>query len=174
MSFLLEVGQILAGLGREVEVDADARMLAVETELEGHDRLLVLVRPMTRAVTIYAVHPRPVPAERLAAMAELLARANSTEFTVAIELDHEHGSVTTRAGLELFGTELPDEDLEQLIAVLVVEVESVAQCYAPAIDAVTADELTPKTGATQGLAARRDERFSEATTALEVEPLTPK
>lgn len=163
MSFLLEVGQVFAELGREVEVDTASSTLAVESALPEQSRLLVVVRPLTQALTIYAVHPREVPAERLAALAELAARANATEFTVTIELDHAQGTVSTRAGLELLGVELTQLDAESMLGVLVAEVESVARCYTGPIDAVVAGEVSPATAAAQGLAARRDERFAEAT-----------
>lgn len=162
MSFLLRVGERFADLGREVEVDTGSNTLAVEADIPSHDRLMVLVRSVSQAVTIYAVHPRPVPVERLADLAELTARATSTEFTVALELDYSNLTVSARAGLETYDVDLSDVELESLLAVLVVEVESVARCYGPAIDAVLDEASTPEVAAAQGLAARRDEHFSEA------------
>ena len=166
MSFLMDVGETIAGLGREVEVDPDTSTLAVEADLADQPRLLVVVRQQTSAVTFYAVHPRDVPAERVAAMAELTARATANEFTVALEFDYDRRTVTARAGLELYGTDLAGEDFESLLAVLIVEVESVARCYGPAVDAVIAGELTPAGAAAAALSARHEERFDEAREAL--------
>lgn len=166
MSFLMEIGETLAGLGREVEVDPDSSTLSVEADLEEQPRLLVVVRQATSAVTFYAVHPRTVPDERAAAVAELALRATANEFTVALELDYDRGTVTARAGLELYGAELSGEELEALLAVLVVEVESVARCYGPAVDAVVAGDLTPAGAAAAALSARHEERFDEAREAI--------
>ncbi len=167
MSFLLEIGGIVAGLGREVEVDPTTSTLAVESDLPEQPRLLVVVRQQTQAVTFYATHPRTVPTERLAETAELVVRATGNEFTVALELDYDSRTVTARAGLELFGTVLSGEETEALLAVLLVEVESVARCYGPAVDAVVSGELNPASAAESGLSARRQERFDEATQALD-------
>lgn len=166
MSFLMDVGETLAGLGREVEVDPSTSTLAVESDLPAEPRLLVLVRQETRAVTFYAVHPREVPAERVAEVAELVVRATASELTVAVELDLDRRTVSARAGLELLGTELDGADLEQLLAVLVIEVESVARCYGPAVDAVVAGELSPAGAAAAARSARQEERFDEAREAL--------
>lgn len=166
MSFLLEIGGILAGLGREVEVDTESSTLAVEADLPEQPRLLVVVRQQTHAVTFYAVHPRKVPQDRVADVAELVVRATSNEFTVALELDYSHRTVTARAGLELYGTDLVGAEIEALLAVLVVEVESVARCYGPAVDAVVAGELTPTGAAAAALSARHEERFDEAREAI--------
>jgi len=167
VSFLLEIGEIVAGLGREVEVDTTTSTLTVESDLPEQPRLLVVVRQQTQAVTFYATHPRTVPAERLADVAELVVRATGNEFTAALELDYDNRTVTTRAGLELFGTVLSGEETEALLAVLLVELESVARCYGPAVDAVVAGELTPAVAAESGQSARRQERFDEASQALD-------
>ncbi|NLF03466.1 MAG: YbjN domain-containing protein [Actinomycetales bacterium] len=166
MSFLLRVAERFADLGREVEVDTSSSTLAVEADATGYERLLVVVRSVSQAVTLYAVHPRPVPEDRFADVAELCARANSTEFTVALELDFAHGTFAVRAGLETYDVDLSDAELESLLAVLVVELESVAGCYGPAVDAVGGGDLTPAAAATQALAARRDEHLAEAATTL--------
>lgn len=160
MSFLLTVGQTFAALGREVEVDSEARALAVESALEDGRRLLVIVRPVTQGLTTYAVHPSQVPEEKLSEVAELVARANGNEFTVALELDFVNRTVSARAGLELADVELSQLDAESMLAILVAELESVARAYGPAVDAVIAGELSPEEAANSGRSARFDERLS--------------
>lgn len=160
MSFLLTAGQTFAELGREVEVDTSTSSLAVETDLPGQSRLLVIVRSVTQGLTIYAVHPTKVPEERLPEVAELVARANGNEFTVAFELDYTHLTVSARVGLELYDVELSQLDAESMLTVLVAEIESVARAYGPAIDAVCAGELSPELAAAQGRGARHDEKLS--------------
>lgn len=160
MSFLLTVGQTFAELGREVEVDSEARALAVESELADGARLLVIVRPVTQGLTIYAVHPTRVPEDKLLDVAEFVARANGNEFTVAFELDFTNRTVSARAGLELADVELSQLDAEAMLAVLVAELESVARAYGPVIDGVVEGELSPEQAANAGRSARFDERLA--------------
>jgi hypothetical protein len=159
-AFLAQVADALAEAGRQVEVDADVLTIDVGSSGPG-GRVLAVVRPLARAVTFYAVHPRAVPADALGAVAELAVRATNDLFTAALELDLSSGAVAARCAVVLGDVEPPLESLGGLLEAAVREVEQTAAAYADAIDAVAAGERSPAQAAADvrraPLEALRDE-----------------
>ena len=143
--FVAEIAAALAASGRSVDVDQDARTIDVGPAAgAGQDdaRVLALVRPHVRGVTLYAVHPRAVPAAALEAVGELANRATADLFAAALELDLTTGSVSARHAVLLAGVEVPDDALGELIGAALDEVEAAAARYAGPVDAVMAGTST--------------------------------
>lgn len=143
------VAQGLAAAGRDVRADPDGTTIDVAAPDGGFGRTLALVRPEAHAVTLYAVHPRPVRgAAGLAAVRELTARATADLFDTCVELDRS-GVVAARHTVLLGGLEPTVDELAALLRPAVEAVEATAAAYAAAIDAVAAGELDATTAAAQ-------------------------
>lgn len=139
--FVAEVAAALAAAGRSVDVDQAARTIDVGPGA-GEARVLALVRPHVRGVTLYAVHPRAVPPAALEAVGELANRATADLFAAALELDLTTGSVSARHAVLLAGVEVPDDALAELLGAALDEVETAAARYAGPVDAVVAGTST--------------------------------
>ena len=125
----------LEDTGREVAPDAAARTLDVGAA-GGAGRVLVVVRPAARTVTLYAPHLQRVPSDERARVAELVVRATSDLFVAALELDTRTGVVSACHALALGEVEPPDEALVGLVVAALEEVETTIARYAPAVAAV--------------------------------------
>jgi hypothetical protein len=141
-AFLALVADALAEAGRDVDVDADLLTIDVASSAPG-GRVLAVVRPLARTVTFYAVHPRAVPPQALAAVCELAVRATNDLFTAALELDLTTGAVAARCAVVLGDVEPPVESLGGLLEAAVREAESTAAPYGDPVDAVVSGDRSP-------------------------------
>lgn len=143
--FVAEVAAALAANGRSVAVDTEARTIDVgpaSSSADDEARVLALVRPTVRGVTLYAVHPRAVPAAALDAVGELTVRATADLFAASLELDLSSGTVAARHALLLGTLEVPDDAFGALLGAALDEVDAVAARYAGPVDAVVAGTAT--------------------------------
>lgn len=95
-------------------------------------RAEVLVEAEQLLITAEA--PRPVPPERLAAVAEYVSRAGCGLYVGSLELDHEAGAVRARWGLDFEGEPLSPRLIRNALAIIVRLIET----YTPGLDAVLA------------------------------------
>lgn len=140
--FLATVADALVAAGRDVEVDADLLTIDVASSGPG-GRVLAVVRPLARTVTLYAVHPQVVPPAARAAVSELVVRATNDLFTAALELDLATGAVAARCAVVLGEVEPPLDSLGALLVAAAAEAEATAAAYAEAVDAVAAGRVPP-------------------------------
>ncbi|WP_139978154.1 YbjN domain-containing protein [Nocardioides litoris] len=82
--------------------------------------LRVLVGPQPALVSVVVQAPEPVPDDRVAAVARVLAEANAGRLVGWFELDPVDGDLHVRAVLDLDGAELAEEQVAHLLRVLVV------------------------------------------------------
>lgn len=135
--FYAQVVAAFVDAGRDVVPDAAARTLDV-AGAAGAGRVLVVVRPAARTVTLYASHLVPVPADERARVADLVVRGTSDLFVATLELDTRTGLVSARHALALGEVEPPDDALVGLVVAALDEVETTIARYAPAVTAVLA------------------------------------
>lgn len=133
--FYARVVAALADAGRTTTPDASARTVDVGSDLPG-GRVLAVVRPAARAVSFYAVQPTSVPAASLAAVTELVTRANADLFVAALELDLARATVAARTAVVLGELDPPDDALGHLLATALEEAERALTTYTPALEAV--------------------------------------
>ncbi|EYR62484.1 hypothetical protein N866_08230 [Actinotalea ferrariae CF5-4] len=145
MTFLEEVAAALEAAGRAVDVDPDTATIDVADDAVG--RVLAVVRPVARAVTLYAVHPRTVPADGLGPVGELTLRATADLLDAALELDLATGAVAARFPVVLGGLEADTEVLGDLLGTALEIVVSTLQRYTEAIDDVGAGRVDARTAA---------------------------
>nr|WP_297429726.1 hypothetical protein [uncultured Actinotalea sp.] len=145
MTFLEEVAAALVAAGRAVDVDAEMATIDVADDAAG--RVLAVVRPVARAVTFYAVHPRTVPAEGLAAVGELVTRATADLLDAALELDLATGAVAARFPVVLGELEVGAAALGDLLDTAVGLVATTLQRYTDAIDDVGAGRVDARAAA---------------------------
>ncbi len=143
------VARALAAAGREVRADPDGTTIDVAAPGGGFGRTLALVRAHAHAVTLYAVHPRPVRGDgALAAVRELVARATGDLFDACLEIDRT-GVVAARQTLLIGDLEPTLDELAALLRPALAAVEDAAAAYGDAVDAVAAGELDPVVAAAQ-------------------------
>lgn len=143
------VAQALAAAGRDVRSEPDGTTIDVAAPGGGFGRTLALVRSDAHAVTLYAVHPRPVRGEAgLAAVRELAARATADLFDACLEVDGG-GVVAARQTVLLGDLEPTVDELAGLLLPAVEAVEATLAAYAAAVDAVAAGQLDPTAAAAQ-------------------------
>ncbi len=121
--------------GRTATPDASARTLDVASDLPG-GRVLAVVRPAARSVTLYAVWPTIVPADAVPAVTELVVRANADLFVSALELDLARATVAARTAVALGELDPPDDALGHLLVTALVEAEQTLTTYVPTLEAV--------------------------------------
>jgi hypothetical protein len=136
--FYARVVAAFVDAGRDVVPDPAARTLDVTAGAPGDGRVLVVVRPAARTVTLYASHLVPVPSDERARVADLVVRATSDLFVATLELDTRTGLVSARHALALGEVEPPDDALVGLVVAALDEVETTIARYAPAVTAVLA------------------------------------
>lgn len=134
--FYARVVAAFVDAGRDVVPDPVARTLDVRGADDG--RVLVVVRPAARTVTLYASHLHPVGPDERARVADLVVRAGSDLFVASLDLDTRTGVVSARHALALGEVEPPDDALVGLVVAALDEVETTIARYAPAVAAVQA------------------------------------
>ncbi|GEL95062.1 hypothetical protein [Cellulomonas composti] len=159
-AFLDDVARAVAESGRDVTLDPVQLTLDVG-DADGI-RVLVVVRPVARAVSLWAVLPDEVPAATRATVGELVLRAADDQLGAVLELDLDRGTVSARHAL-LFGEEPLDAGvLTSLVGAALDEVEEVAARYAGAVADVAAGTIGPREAA----AAVRTAQVEELTQLL--------
>lgn len=145
MTFLEEVAAALVAVGREVDVDPDTATIDVADDTVG--RVLAVVRPVARAVTLYAVHPRSVPAPALPAVGELTTRATADLLDAALELDLATGAVAARFPVVLGALDADAAAFGDLLGTALEIVVATLQRYTTAIDDVAAGRVDARAAA---------------------------
>jgi hypothetical protein len=145
VTFLDDVAAALVAAGRAVDVDAEMATIDVADDAVG--RVLAVVRPVARAVTLYAVHPLTVPAEGLAAVGELVTRATADLLDAVLELDLATGAVAARFPVVLGELKMGTEALGELLDTAVGLVATTLQRYTDAIDDVAAGRVDARAAA---------------------------
>ncbi|MCR6705637.1 MAG: YbjN domain-containing protein [Cellulomonas sp.] len=135
--FYARVVAAFVDAGRTATPDAASRTLDVASDLPG-GRVLAVVRPAARSVTLYAVWPTIVPADAVPAVTELVVRANADLFVATLELDLPRATVAARAAVALGELDPPDDALGHLLVTALAETEQALTAYAPALEAVLA------------------------------------
>ena len=137
------------GKGRLARTDWDLQTVEISGDGDAEPTMAVVL-PFARRVVLYAVRPRPVPAEQIPAVAELVLRLNTLLHTSCWELDVDSGLLSVRAGFEFDSVEdLAPQQQAQIIWNCLLEVEIVAEQHGPAVDAVLAG--TPPRAAVDAL-----------------------
>ena len=101
-------------------------------------RVLVVLHPLARAVTLYATHPARVPGDAVARIRELAARVSADEAVVTLELDSASHVVSVRHALVLGAAQPDDDTLRDLVAAALDEVEDGLGRLTPAVESVLA------------------------------------
>ena len=101
-------------------------------------RVLVVLHPLSRAVTLYATHPARVPGDAVARVRELAARVSADEAVVTLELDSASHVVSVRHALALGAAHPDDDTLRDLVTAALGEVEDGLARLTPAVESVLA------------------------------------
>ncbi|MCL3859706.1 YbjN domain-containing protein [Actinotalea sp. K2] len=159
MTFLDDVARALVAAGRSVRLDPD--LSTIDVSSASVEKVLAVVRPTARAVTFYVVHPHAVPADRLAAVSELVVRATADLLDASLELDLATGSVAARFGVVLGEHEPGSEDLAELLRAALETVERAGSRYVTVIHDVVSGTLDARTGAVAARTAPLQELSDE-------------
>jgi hypothetical protein len=117
---LTRADAVLTDDGWTVERGEDDVLRAGSADASQPWTLSVVAGPAPGLVSVFALGPEPVPADRVPAVARLLVEANAGRYVGWFELDPADGELHVRSVLDVEGADLDDDQVGVLLRVLVL------------------------------------------------------
>lgn len=159
--FLTLVAEALASAGRDLEIDASLNAIDIASDDPAISNVLAVVRPITRGVTFFVVHPSLVPPTRMDVVGAFVLRLSSDLLDATLEVDLSSGSIAYRMPVLLGELEIDVDDLGALLIAAVEAVEVSAARYRDTVDAVVAGTIDARAASAAARRAPLEELQSE-------------